>query len=186
MSHIIRPARSSDVDDMARIHRASWVHAYASTPLGDLLRRVDPADLALDWARAVISPPSPADRVLVAVEARDGAVTGEDTSVGFIALGPCHDPDAAGEAELVALHVAPEAQRQGHGSRLLAAAIDSMTSAGFTEAVCWVPLHEEPRRAFLMSAGWAPDGALRDLAAPDGSLLREVRLVVGFGPEPSG
>jgi ribosomal protein S18 acetylase RimI-like enzyme len=98
-------------------------------------------------------------------------------------VGVSQDPDALDDAELVSLHVAPTHQRRGHGSRLLTAAVDTMCADGYTAAVCWVALAEEPRRAFLQSAGWGPDGALRDLAAPDGTLLREVRLVVGFGPE---
>ena len=165
------------MDDIAAVHKASWAASYAGTPLAALLARIDPADLALDWARAIISPPSAAERVLVA------EAISEQTVVGFVAYGACTDPDASGEADLIALHVAPEYQRQGHGSRLLTAAIDAMAASGFTTAVCWVPLHEEHRRAFLLSAGWGPDGALRDLEAPDGSLLREARLVTTFGPE---
>ncbi len=53
-----------------------------------------------------------------------------------------------------------------------------------TTLLVWCPLDDEPRRAFLQSAGWAPDSAYRDLAVGpaaegDDRLVREVRLVGG-------
>jgi hypothetical protein len=48
--------------------------------------------------------------------------------------------------------------------------------------VAWCALDDQPRRAFLQSAGWGPDSAFRDVrvdAAEDGSdvVVREVRLI---------
>jgi GNAT superfamily N-acetyltransferase len=139
---------------------------------------LDPGDLAMVWASGILNPPTTGHRLLVAVEGAD--------VVGYAAIGPSQDPDAeAGTGELLALEVDPEQQRLGHGSRLLAAAIDHAGAGGLGTVLVWCPLDDEARRGFLQSAGWAPDTAYRDLAvgsAPDGSdrLVREVRLVVGI------
>jgi hypothetical protein len=54
-----------------------------------------------------------------------------------------------------------------------------------TMLLAWCPLDDEPRRAFLQSAGWGPDSAYRDLAVGPGAkgedlLVREVRLVAAI------
>ena len=61
-------------------------------------------------------PPSPAHRLLVALAG--GRI------VGYLAVGPGEDEDAGpADGEVLALTVAPAEQRMGHGSRLLAAAV---------------------------------------------------------------
>ena len=109
-----------------------------------------------------------------------GPGSGSGTVAGFAAFGPATDPDrdTGRDAELHALLVDPAALGRGHGSRLLAAAADHLRADGFTAAVTWVPAEDEPLRRFLAGAGWAPDGASRDLdLTGDGSAtLRQVRL----------
>ena len=92
-----------------------------------------------------------------------------------------------GSGEISLLVVDPAAWRQGHGSRLLAASVDLLVQMGHREAITWIPVADEARRAFLQSAGWGPDGSYRDLAVsaetslgPDrhtAGLVREVRMV---------
>ncbi|MEZ5116361.1 MAG: GNAT family N-acetyltransferase [Candidatus Nanopelagicales bacterium] len=172
----VRLARTPDVDDLAAVQVAAWRAAYDGVLPSVVLDSLDPSDLALEWARAILTPPSGAYRVLVALEG--------DRVVGYAATSPTSDPDAdpATEGELVALAVAPDAQRRGHGSRLLAAAADYLAGDGFTGAVTWFPAADEARRAFLESAGWGPDGAFRelDIDADAGLTVREVRLVTAL------
>jgi GNAT superfamily N-acetyltransferase len=80
---------------------------------------------------------------------------------GFAAHAPAGDPDqdATTTGELLTLLVDPGHRRAGHGSRLLAATVDHLRDDGCTTAVTWVFAADETLRAFLVSAGWAPDGA---------------------------
>ena len=128
-------------------------------------------DAAQVWAAAIESPPSPQHRVLVALE--------QSWRVGFAALAPADDDDSAvapgHTAALAPLLVQPRWGRRGHGSRLLAAAVDHARGDGITRLVAWVLEGDTPSREFLVSAGWAPDGLARALDTGAGE-LREVRL----------
>lgn len=171
----VRLARTSDVDGIAGVNLRSWRQRFAATLPQDTLDGLDPRDLAMVWASGILNPPTPGHQLLVAVE--------EPDVVGYTAIGPSQDPDAAaGAGELLALEVDPERQREGHGSRLLAAAVDHARAGGLDTLLVWCALDDEPRRAFLQSAGWAPDSAYRDVVVGwDGDqVVREVRLVAGI------
>jgi ribosomal protein S18 acetylase RimI-like enzyme len=93
------------------------------------------------------------------------------------------DPDAdpAADGELGEFTIDPDETRQGHGSRLLQAAVDTLTADGFTRVVCWVDSTDDAFRGFLTSAGWAPDGASRELADEAGAgAVKQVRLHTGL------
>jgi GNAT superfamily N-acetyltransferase len=174
----VRLARTSDVDGIADVNVRSWRHRFAGVVPADVLSAMDPSDLAMVWASGILNPPTTGHRLLVAVDVAD--------VVGYAAIGPSQDPDAESDAvELLALEVDPARTREGHGSRLMAAAIDHARGAGLTSATVWCPLTDEARRSFLQSAGWAPDTAFRDVVVgvgDDGSeiLVREVRLVTAL------
>lgn len=166
----VRLARTSDVDDVARVQVAAWRAAYADVLPRSALELLDADDIAWQWGRALLQPGP--HRLLVAVAA-DGTV------VGAAAVGPTQDADCPDAGEISLLVVDPARWGQGHGSRLLHAAVDHLVGAGHREAVCWVPLSDEPRRLFLQSAGWVPDTAYRDRDLGD-DLMREVRLVTAI------
>jgi ribosomal protein S18 acetylase RimI-like enzyme len=65
------------------------------------------------------------------------------------------------------LVVDPAHGRQGHGSRLLAAAVDLLREDGFTHVFTWVPSTDDPLRRLLIESGWAADGARRTLGSDD-------------------
>lgn len=187
----VRPARPDDAAEVARIQLATWRIAYAELLPARITAAVDDA-VALAtatqrWRAAVVEPPSPRHRVLVALEA--------NTVVGFAAVEPAEadtDADTDGEpaepaeragddagveggVELGVLLVEPRWGRRGHGSRLVAAAVQGWRADGATAATVWVPEGDAASRAFYASAGWAEDGTVRTLDA-DGTMLREVRL----------
>lgn len=163
----VRLARTSDVDDIARVQVAAWRTAYADVLPALILDALDPDEIAWEWGRALLQPGP--HRLLVAI-GDDGAV------VGAAAIGPASDPDAQDSGEISLMVVEPGQWGRGHGSRLLQASVDHLVGAGHREAITWVPLADEPRRAFLQSAGWGPDTAYRDREIGD-VVLREVRLV---------
>lgn len=172
----VRLARTSDVDDVARVQVAAWRAAYGDLLPAEVLASLDADEIAWEWGRALLQPGP--HRLLVAI-GRDGRV------VGAAAVGPSADPDAQGSGEISLLVVDPDHWREGHGSRLLQASVDHLVGAGHREAVTWVPLDDEARRGFLQSAGWGPDTAYRDREVADG-VVREVRLVTIIADEALG
>lgn len=179
----VRPARTSDVDDIAALQIRSWQVNYAAILPAAELAALDPADLAMTWASAILNPPTPMHRLLVAV---DGS-SGSDLLAGYAAFGASGDPDADNAtAELLALVIEPAQTRQGHGSRLLAATVDHLSEAGILTLVTWLPLADEISRAFFGSSGWGPDSAYRDRVISDDKILREVRLVTDISQPVKG
>jgi len=176
----VRLARTSDVDRIAAIQVSAWDRLYGSTLTAAGIT-LNATEIAESWAAAILRPPTPAMRVLVA--------TGEEHVVGFAAIGPALDQDLAGDwGEIYALVVDPEFLRVGHGSRLMAACVDHLRAGGLNSAATWTLLDDEPRRAFWQSAGWTPDSARRTLGGPGNSgessgEVTEVRLVVDISAD---
>ena len=162
----VRLARADDARRIAEVQAAAWRRAWSAYLPDDSLAVLDGADAADAWRSAVTAPPSPRHRVLVAEERAD--------VVGMAAFGPAEeaDLDPGTDAELVALAVDPARWREGHGSRLLAAAAEIAGGDGVHRLVAWLPATDEAARAFLVGAGWAPDGAHRELEGGG----RQVRL----------
>jgi GNAT superfamily N-acetyltransferase len=172
----VRPARPEDAIGLGAVHARSWRTSYATLLPDQARTALEPADLAAAWSQAVTAPPSRHHRVLVAMA--------QGELVGFVALGPGSDADAdpAVDAEIMVLVVDPDAQRRGHGSRLLNAAVDVLRDDGFGRIATWVPDADEARRQFLVSAGFGADGVTRVLdASGDGtSTVRESRLTTSL------
>jgi GNAT superfamily N-acetyltransferase len=167
----VRVARPSDAPAVGLVQAAVWREAYAGVLPADVVAAFEPQSFASVWRRSLESPPQGVYRLLV-------ACAGEQV-VGFAAIGPSQDPDASPETgELSALGVHHEARRQGHGSRLLNAAVDTLRDAGADVLHLWVLAGDEQTRAFFAQAGLSPDGAFRDrVVSPEGDVAREVRLV---------
>jgi len=175
----VRPARRADAAAVADIQVRAWRHAYRDLlPAGVLDEVTAPAAREVwreRWTDAVTSPPGPRHRLLAAVSS--------DLVVGFAAHGPAEDDpdrDPAVTAELLTLLVDPAHVGAGHGSRLLAATVDLLREDGFTTLITWVFERDEVLRAFLGSAGWAPDGTARDLDM--GQPVRQIRLHTDISP----
>jgi GNAT superfamily N-acetyltransferase len=169
----VRPARPGDIEEIARIQLVSWRVGYAEILPPAVLEAVSEETARGAWQQAVERPPTPRHHVLVALE--------KDWTVGFVALGPADDEDDGAAAPTDAavaigpLLVEPRWGRRGHGSRLLAAAVDTARGDGLTRGVTWIPEGDAPSREFLIGAGWAPDGLVRALDTGAGE-LREIRL----------
>ncbi|MFG2046291.1 GNAT family N-acetyltransferase [Micromonospora sp. NPDC048935] len=183
----VRPARPEDAGEIARIQLATWRVAYRRILPRHVLDNLDEAFLARRWNAAVLEPPSDAHRVLVAVEQAE-----QSYLVGFAASGPADaealapgepaealGPDVAAVTDLL---VEPRWGRRGHGSRLLAAAVDLWREDGLSRAVAWAFEGDEATRKFLTSTGWELDGAARALDVDD-MLVPQVRLHVGVPAE---
>lgn len=148
----VRPARPEDAERVARVQLSTWRTAYSDLLPAEALD-VPEVQAAALWLGAVESPPTPRHRLLVAME--------RDDVVGFAASGPAEEPEGA--VELLTLLVEPRWGRRGHGSRLVAAAVDSWRRDGFPTAVAWAWEGDPATRSFLSSSGWEVDGAVRGL-----------------------
>ncbi|MGY1772197.1 N-acetyltransferase family protein [Blastococcus sp. SYSU D00813] len=168
----VRPARAGDVADLARVQAVTWRTAFRSVLPAVVLDEWDEDAAAAVWRAAVLSPPTPAHGVLVAV---DGTAV-----VGFAAYGPPEvSPDEprtadAPTTEVATLLVEPRWGRRGHGSRLLAAVSDLAVATGARRLSMWVPEADAVTARFLESAGWGREGWVRTLDT-GGDPLREVR-----------
>jgi GNAT superfamily N-acetyltransferase len=184
----VRPARPGDAGDIARIQLATWRTAYRRMFPAHILANLDEAYLARGWDEAIQASPSARHRVLIAVEQGESA----SPVVGFVAAGPADEQALAPEepplpatcAAVTDLLVEPRWGRRGHGSRLLAAAVDRWREDGFTHAVAWAYEQDKVMQKFLASAGWEPDGAGRALDVDD-MLVPQVRLHAALATEPT-
>src|SRR5579859_503801 len=123
----VRPARSDDAAEIGRLQVETWRHGYRTILPAAVLDALTPDQAAAVWQDAVDAPPSPRHHVLVALE--------QDVRVGFVTLAPAtdlEDGDPAPDATVAIgpLLVEPRWGRRGHGSRLLAAAVDTAVADG--------------------------------------------------------
>lgn len=168
----VRVAWAEDAPAIAALQLRTWPRRYAGLVPADAFPTGPEAleDATRSWRDALVRPADARQRALVALS--------HATVVGLAVTGPAADPDcdpvAVGAvAELV---VDPDRLGEGHGSRLLQAAVDTLVADRFTRAVLWLPAADDVLRRFLVDSGWAADGAHRELEAPGGVRLKEVRL----------
>ncbi|ROR93894.1 L-amino acid N-acyltransferase YncA [Salana multivorans] len=168
----VRPALPSDLPAIARIQLAAWADLLGP----DVADGLDAIELERQWA-AALSDPDPRRRVLVALAG--------PRVVGFAAASPTQrsaSDDDGWTGELVALEVEPTSRRAGHGSRLLAAAVDLARDAGAHHLGAWTMTHDPDRRAFLEGAGFAEAGLRRTLELPGPREVEEILLTAVLSP----
>jgi GNAT superfamily N-acetyltransferase len=175
----VRVAWADDAGAIARVQLRSWPSLYGGLVPAEAIPSGPEAEegAAAAWAESLRKPGDARNRVLVALE--------RNRVCGFAITGPAVDPDAdpVADAELRELTLDPAERRKGHGSRLLQAAADTMSADRFTRAVTWVPVGDDALRAFLTEAGWAADGAHRELQLDESGdvRLKQVRLHTALG-----
>ncbi|WP_028636047.1 GNAT family N-acetyltransferase [Nocardioides sp. URHA0032] len=167
----VRVAWADDARAIAEVQLRTWRATYAGVLPAEAL----PSDVeaaAAAWHAALSKPRDARNRVLVALE--------RNRVVGFALTSPAADPDCdpVVDAELADLTVDPDARGQGHGSRLLQAAVDTMAADRFSRAVLWAIASDDALRTFLADAGWAADQAHRelDLDGEGTTVVKQVRL----------
>jgi GNAT superfamily N-acetyltransferase len=172
----VRVAWADDAPAIAAVQARAW-QSYSELLPSAVVARIDADAFAATWREAIATPPSARHRVLVALE--------RNTVVGFAATAPSDDPDAEpGDGEVVAFHVDPDATGGGHGSRLVSAVADTLRADGFSHARIWLIAGDDAVRGFLEPAGWAADGAHRqlDLTGDGIATLRQLRLQTDLRP----
>jgi GNAT superfamily N-acetyltransferase len=166
----VRLAWPNDAAEIAALQRRAWAVQLPADVADALLSAVSQRQMTEAWHTAIIRPPRASYRVLVAVEG--GRV------VGFASTMPSSDEDSdpGVDGQIEEFLIDPPAQRRGHGSRLLNACADTLRSDGFRRVYCWVG-EDDALVRFLAGAGWAADGAEREIGTDDELVrLRQVRL----------
>lgn len=143
----VRPAVAGDDAAITAIQVAAWRHTHDAALGEGVIDRLDVDVMRDRWKAAVESAPGAGFAVLVAM---DGP-----RLVGFASIAP---------GQIMALEVDPDHRRAGHGSRLLAAAVDRLRAHGADELTTWVLQGDTARERFLGDCGLGPDGTERTLA----------------------
>ncbi|MDO5701193.1 MAG: GNAT family N-acetyltransferase [Bowdeniella nasicola] len=160
----VRPAVPSDADAIWAIQRSVLSEDLAAGLGGSLpaqaRERIEATDGASTWRETLAHIPAGG---LVVVATRNERV------VGYAALTPLAQPvsptggEVTIDAEISALDVRAADQRQGHGSRLLAALMEGASALEHRGVLAWTVAAQEARIRFLTSAGFAPLGVKRTL-----------------------
>jgi GNAT superfamily N-acetyltransferase len=168
----VRVAWAADAGAIAGVQVRAWREGYAGLLPPQVLDSLDVDAFAAQWTEAITRPAQARHRVLVALD--------RVTVVGLALTAAADDPDAdpAADGQVAELLVDPGHRRAGHGSRLVQACADTLRADGFTRATTWIASTDDALRGFLEQAGWAPDGAHRelDLTGDGSTLVKQVRL----------
>jgi hypothetical protein len=168
----VRVAWVDDAAEIADVQVRAWRLRYADVLPADLLASFEPTLFAERWSSSLTGAKDARQRVLV-------ALAGSHIR-GFAVTEPSRDPDCdpVADGEISEFVIDPEAVSAGHGSRLLQACIDTMRQDRFSHGLLWLSSTDDSLRSFLVEAGWAADGAHRELDLDgDGSVqVKQVRL----------
>lgn len=177
----VRLALPGEARAIAEAQRRVWAADTEAAEGAALLEHLDVGAMVEAWTKALTAPPAARYRVLVALA--------DTRLVGFAITSPSTDPDAdaAADGAIEELAIDPVARRRGHGSRLLNACADTLIADGFARASIWVPTRADVLRTFLAAAGWAADGASREIGTDDAAVrLKQVRLHVSLREQAGG
>jgi RimJ/RimL family protein N-acetyltransferase len=147
----IRPATRADAEAIAALTADAWRAAYAGFVPAPMIERWTKQDeLVARWHAVLAGDAS----ILVA--------TIESQVRGYVGSGPSRDTEEPPQTgEIYAIYVTPPHWRQGLGRRLMDAALERLSDAGFGEAMLWTFADNSPARRFYEAMGFEHDGGLR-------------------------
>lgn len=149
----VRVAREGDEEAMAAVYvaaaRQAWAHIYGEANL-------DAMEPPVAFFRDEITHD----------DSRQQALVAENVSavVAFAVIRPSRDEDADEDTvgELDTIYSLPSVWGRGVGRTLMAAALDALREAGFTEATLWTAEENHRPRRIYEAAGWRSDGLSRE------------------------
>jgi len=140
----IEAARPEDCRAIAEVNVSAWQQAY---------RHILPADFL---ASRAVEPTEVFWRDQLANASLELLLARRDTAVlGFVALGPSRDADAADCGEIWSIYVAPEVWSQGAGRRLCLTALERLRARAYATATLWVLAENQRALRFYRSLGFA-------------------------------
>ncbi|WP_213807642.1 GNAT family N-acetyltransferase [Granulicella sp. dw_53] len=141
MGHLIRQARLEDAAAIAHVHVESWRTTYSGIVPDAFLATLDEVARTESWRERI------ADGGVLIVVAE-----GETGVVGFACAGPIRTATADYDAELYAIYVLLEAQRQGAGRSLFHAVVSGLRAKGYRSMLLWA-LQANPCVPFYVRLG---------------------------------
>ena len=162
-SPTIRPATAADLPALAHVHVTSWRDVYRGIVADDFLAGMS-AETSL--ARFVRLHGQAPENGALWLLAEDGA----GRVFGFAFGGPERDGSSGYSAEVYAIYLLPEAQRQGLGGALFRELARGLAARGHASILVWV-LRDNPACRFYKAMG--------------GTLISESNITVGQQTLPS-
>lgn len=138
----IRPAISTDVPSITRVHVDSWRTTYAGILPADFLANLSEEQRALQWTRAL----QQSERNFLFVAGADERV------VGFVDAGPRAEENADYPGEIYAIYLFKQYQGRGLGRALFERAVIALREHGYEAFMLWV-LSANPARGFYEKMG---------------------------------
>jgi GNAT superfamily N-acetyltransferase len=140
----IRPAQPADAPAIARVRVDAWRATYRGMIPDAYLAAMSTEESSALWEKVLTAAPNTTN-TFVAV--RDGVV------IGFASGNMLDPPRHGNNAELSAVYLVHDAQRQGIGRRLVAAVTGAQRAHGATGLITWVIAGNKPARAFYEALG---------------------------------
>ena len=162
----IRQATIEDAFGIASVHVRTWQVAYRGHMPDAFLDSLDVEKRATMWRELA----KHQDKIIFIAEDANGEI------IGFSALGPSRDPDAAPRtAEVSAIYVDPNHWKHGIGRALMAASLGEIRKRDFDQLTLWVLEGNRRAQSFYQTFGFIQDGPPRDDDHWKNFVVREVR-----------
>ena len=141
MNLTIRRAKIEDAGAIAHVQVESWKTTYAGIVSDAFLSSLNKEERTQSWREQIL-----ADNIFI-------DVAEEETEIfGFAAGGQIREKLDQYDAELYAIYLLRERQRQGVGGRLCLALASALQTSGFTSMLVWV-LEQNPSVSFYQRLG---------------------------------
>jgi GNAT superfamily N-acetyltransferase len=138
----------------------SWQAIYRGHFPDEFLDSLSTQERAMSWARLLTD----SSQSIAVCELSVGIV-------GFVAIGPSRDADAAPETgELQSIYLDPVVWRQGIGTSLIRWAMATAEFRGGIKMTFWVLKGNAQARAFYERYGWHADGVEKSEPFLDGTV----------------
>jgi ribosomal protein S18 acetylase RimI-like enzyme len=151
---LIRAATEADSAAIGRVHVAAWRETYRGLIPDQVLAALSAEQRTQQWrsglARGTQGP------IVFVAEDPQGAL------IGFAAAGAAREPDRNWQAEITALYILQNSQRQGIGTALLRRLSTALQENGRRAVGLWVLTANAGARAFYESIGGRPVGQKTD------------------------
>ena len=138
---IIERATKADARAIAIVHVLAWHETYRGLMPDAVLASLDPREREAMWHRVI----GGQDGVFVL---RDGP-----RIAGFAAAGPNRDANLPQAGMIGSIYLLSQAQRRGHGRRLMGTLARHLLATGLTDVVLWVAADNHGARYFYESLG---------------------------------
>lgn len=136
----VRPARIEDAYSIAYVQVESWKSTYAGIVPETYLESLNPESRTDSWKKQF-------DGTTLILVAEDEAGV-----FGFVCGGALRDPIAGYDAELYAIYLLQQKQREGVGRTLVRKLADALRAKGYRSLIVWV-LERNPSLGFYTRLG---------------------------------